>query len=108
MANALLAQDHAATETLVSFDSEGRAHLFVRVTDRPELGASVWRAPDGTIWGDLVTLEGSGEMRSMPRDTTVRRGRSVLGATEYCAARNATLPSNDDFIRLRSYLLIHS
>lgn len=62
------------------------------------------RDPSGMVWGDIARDE-NGKVKFMPqRDVKRADGTVIEGAESYCKRIGASLPSREDFIRLREYM----
>lgn len=70
--------------------------VFVRDTSNAALGEA-YRDPKGMIWGDIA---------KKPDGNPIYMTHAA--ATQYCENKGASLPTREDFLRLRRYLGYHT
>ncbi len=90
--NASIAELKGALPTRIAYGANGQETTFTRDTSIAALGEA-WRDPSGMIWGDIVKND----------DHSIRY-MDQYQATTYCKSIGATLPSLEDFARLRRYM----
>ena len=86
------APSEVAPSPRIAFRANGQANFFVRDTSIAALNEA-WRDPSGMIWGDIVRNE----------DRSIHFMDQYQAST-YCESIGATLPSREDFVRLREYM----
>ena len=85
--------------TRIAHGANEQETTFTRDTSIAALGEA-WRDPSGMIWGDIVRNED----HSIRYEDHSIRYMDQFQATTYCESKGATLPSREDFVRLRGYM----
>mgnify|MGYP001579336401 CR=1 FL=1 len=90
--DARIVELEGALPTRIAHGANGLETTFTRDSSIAALNEA-WRDPSGMIWGDIVTND----------DHSIRY-MDQYQATTYCESIGATLPSREDFARLRGYM----
>jgi hypothetical protein len=90
---------NAQTPYSTHFKNGGNIATFLSV-DLPGFD-SAWRAPDGTIWTDMI----NGDYTNIPTkgEELINNQIQHSPAIGACAALGARLPTKEDYLKLQSY-----